>query len=260
MNGSEMTSEIVESASGNVLDYLVDTGIKSVVYTVKSIVDFITFDWYTLSFSALLFALVVSMRVKKFHRIGTSARLDTNAKDGLEGGKVVGSRIDWSDLSGLQAILKRHDAVLNEWEEYRTDPTLIIENPAIVESEAHDFMIDFVDALEAARDCRPDDVDGDVGTTEVKRYEQAVLDLRKAWGRAKSESKKYNVSGMSETDRKLLQDARSFLSTFEGAQTEHERANAGRALYNLLERRFGPVIIAPGLDQLEQQIAGQIEA
>lgn len=157
------------------------------------------------------------------------------------------------------STLKMHDAVLDEWEQYRTDPTLIIENPAIADSQAHWFMLDFVDALEEARDLRPDDTDA-VSSKETERYEKSVRNLRRVWGRAKSESKKHNLVGMTKADRKILRDARSFLSTFEGAQTEHERANAGRALYNLLERRFGPVIIAPGLDQLEQQIAGQIEA
>lgn len=163
------------------------------------------------------------------------------------------------DMSDATQSLERHDAVLFDWERYRTDVDLILDNTAIADGQAHDFMVNFVDALELARDLRPDDPRS-MTPDKADEYATAVASLRQAWGRAKSESKKHNLVRLSAVDRKIIREARGFLQAFERASTPHERSNAGRALHKLLAGRFGDEIIAPGLTEIEQRAAAQIES
>ena len=163
------------------------------------------------------------------------------------------------DMSDATQSLERHDAVLFDWERYRTDVDLILDNTAIADGQAHDFMVNFVDALELARDLRPDDPRS-MTPDKADEYATAVASLRQAWGRAKSESKKHNLVRLSADDRKIIGEARGFLQAFERASTPHERSNAGRALHKLLAGRFGDEIIAPGLTEIEQRAAAQIES
>jgi hypothetical protein len=114
-----------------------------------------------------------------------------------------------------QAAIRQHDDVLIDYAQYELEPELLLRFPAVTDVSVDTVEL-FHTALSRAHDLRTDRFP--VNIDRADEYQQAVIDLRKAWSECEKYGRAVGTGLLEMKDQKELTVALSLLESARNAQ------------------------------------------
>ncbi|WP_030162591.1 MULTISPECIES: hypothetical protein [Actinomycetes] len=118
-----------------------------------------------------------------------------------------------------QAAIKQHDDVLADYAQYELEPELLIRFPAVTDVSVDTVEI-FHTRLSRAQELRTDTFP--VNIDRADEYQQAVIDLRKAWVECEKYGRAVGTGLLEVNDQKELTVALSLLENARNVQGEQQ--------------------------------------